>query len=148
MARIHFGATEVTFTRRVDVVCPKCHGSGEVTYGSTATWRGGIGGAAMTSDVCDKCWGSGDEAHPWTDLREQRATFDRRVEERVAIEWERSLGAGLASLAASQRFIAAELDRVARKRKVPFWTTDLASVIAKKLRALADAREAKGMTEP
>lgn len=40
--------------------CARCTGLGRRTYGSTATWRGGIGGQAMTPDVCDECWGSGD----------------------------------------------------------------------------------------
>lgn len=50
--------------------CKECGGSGVVTYGSTATWRGGIGGSAMTEDVCDKCWGSGDADKPWPSHRE------------------------------------------------------------------------------
>jgi len=41
--------------------CETCHGSGVVTYGSTSTWRGGIGGCAMTDGVCDVCWGSGNK---------------------------------------------------------------------------------------
>lgn len=44
--------------------CPKCGGAGTLLYGSTATWRGGIGGAAMTVDVCHVCWGSGSRK-PW-----------------------------------------------------------------------------------
>ncbi len=46
-------------------LCRDCGGWGVKLYGSTATWRGGVGGAAMTSDVCNKCWGSGDANHPW-----------------------------------------------------------------------------------
>ncbi len=49
--------------------CTRCHGSGGITYGSTATWRGGIGGAAMTHDVCNLCWGSGWDNRPWTNLK-------------------------------------------------------------------------------
>lgn len=45
--------------------CEGCNGSGTQVYGSTATWCGGIGGAAMTEDVCDKCWGSGKKHRPW-----------------------------------------------------------------------------------
>jgi len=52
-----------------DAVCPDCGGSGCKTYGSTSTWRGGIGGQAMTSGVCDKCWGSGKKNAPWTNLK-------------------------------------------------------------------------------
>lgn len=53
----------------IESACDKCGGSGVSGYGSTATWRGGIGGQIMTSDICDKCWGSGDKNNIWTNLR-------------------------------------------------------------------------------
>lgn len=49
--------------------CTECNGSGYKLYGSTATWRGGIGGQAMTTSVCDKCWGSGSTSKPWPSWR-------------------------------------------------------------------------------
>lgn len=49
--------------------CTACHGVGKRTYSNTTTWRGGIGGQAMTTDVCDRCWGSGDKTHTWLNLR-------------------------------------------------------------------------------
>lgn len=49
--------------------CKPCNGFGVRVYGSTATWHGGIGGQAITSDVCDKCWGSGDSDRPWKSWR-------------------------------------------------------------------------------
>lgn len=49
--------------------CPECAGSGYRVYASTATWRGGIGGQAMTEDVCDQCWGSGNRHRPWPSHR-------------------------------------------------------------------------------
>ncbi len=52
-----------------DKPCDRCSGSGVRTYGSTATWRGGIGGAAMTIGVCDLCWGSGSVKKPWPSHR-------------------------------------------------------------------------------
>ena len=45
--------------------CNKCDGWGVAMYGTTATWRGGIGGATPTLDICNKCWGSGDKDRPW-----------------------------------------------------------------------------------
>lgn len=57
--------------------CARCTGLGRVLYGSTATWRGGIGGRAMTPDVCDKCWGSGDALRHGVDLRRNRAGGSR-----------------------------------------------------------------------
>lgn len=53
--------------------CPRCRGFGVRTYGSTSTWHGGIGGAAMTQGVCDGCWGSGDQNRPWVSLRRVEA---------------------------------------------------------------------------
>lgn len=55
--------------RGVDAPCKECNGSGMKVYGSTATWLGGIGGCAMTNDVCDHCWGTGDEHRHGFNLR-------------------------------------------------------------------------------
>ena len=51
--------------------CTKCKGKGRKWYGSGATWRGGMGVASCTMDICNKCWGSGDEDKPFTDLRKE-----------------------------------------------------------------------------
>lgn len=51
-------------------ICPRCSGTGTVLYGSTAIWRGGIGGRAMTTGPCNKCWGSGEKDRPWPSHRE------------------------------------------------------------------------------
>lgn len=56
--------------RGVETPCKRCSGLGTRTYGSTATWHGGIGGQMITTSVCDKCWGSGDEGRPWRSWRE------------------------------------------------------------------------------
>ena len=53
--------------------CPECNGSGYKLYGSTATWRGGVGGMAMTTSVCDHCWGSGSKSSPWPSWRKYEA---------------------------------------------------------------------------
>jgi len=59
--------------RGVDVACATCGGTGYRGYGDTSTWRGGIGGQALSTDVCDVCWGSGDAHRTWTDLRKLKA---------------------------------------------------------------------------
>ncbi len=64
--------------------CPKCHGMGTHLYPSTAVWRGGIGGAAMTMGVCDGCWGSGDEFRKGEDLRKREHEEADRVAARAA----------------------------------------------------------------
>lgn len=55
--------------RTFEEPCPDCGGAGRRWYGSTATWRGGLGGQAFTPDVCDKCWGSGIKDQPWPSHR-------------------------------------------------------------------------------
>jgi len=52
-----------------DDVCGSCNGLGVKTYASTSTWRRGIGGQAITNDVCDSCWGSGRKSVTWANLR-------------------------------------------------------------------------------
>jgi len=100
-------------------VCVKCGGSGHVIYGSTATWRGGVGGQMMTDDVCDSCWGSGSKSKPWTDLRKLRSEEKKRIEKGAAKLLENRLGASLKSLQPTILAISKELDRLARKRKPP-----------------------------
>ena len=69
-----------------DDACPKCDGSGRRSYASTATWRGGIGGQAITADVCDVCWGSGSRRQPGADLRAGAALLARLEKLRVVCE--------------------------------------------------------------
>ena len=45
--------------RMASVACGMCNGLGHRAYGNTTTWRGGIGGQAITQGTCDKCWGTG-----------------------------------------------------------------------------------------
>ena len=56
--------------RGIDSPCPTCTGTGYIVYGSTSTYWGGIGGAAMTKGVCNKCWGSGDSEVTWPSHKE------------------------------------------------------------------------------
>lgn len=55
--------------RGIRTPCTTCNGYGVRAYGSTSTWMGGIGGAAITNGTCDRCWGSGDESHKGPNLR-------------------------------------------------------------------------------
>jgi len=56
--------------RGIENPCPKCTGTGYIVYGSTSTYLGGIGGAAMTKGVCNQCWGSGEADRPWPSHKE------------------------------------------------------------------------------
>lgn len=53
--------------------CLRCQGSGVTVYASTARWRGGIGGAAMTNGICNKCWGSGSRSKPGVSIQKYEA---------------------------------------------------------------------------
>lgn len=83
--------------RGVDDPCLVCRGDGQHWYGSTATWRGGMGGAAMTKDVCDTCWGTGDRYRTGVDLRRLRDEESARVSAAAVDHLARSAGATLTS---------------------------------------------------
>ncbi len=112
--------------RDIRTVCEGCHGSGHLLYGNTSTWRGGIGGASMTSGVCDHCWGSGDADNHWTDLRkldDQR----REMNEEQCAKWFCSMsGLTLQSSAPSWQHLIDRLELEQNRRKFPegiqqFW---------------------------
>ena len=122
----------------IETPCARCGGSGRYVYGSASTWRRGVGGCAMTTDVCDRCWGSGDANHPWTNLREREASEKKRIEERAADLFARRLGARINTLRPAMEAIALELDRLSRGRKErPYHFADSCEMLAKLLRALA-----------
>jgi hypothetical protein len=72
--------------RGVETPCSKCVGFGVRAYGSTATWRGGIGGQTVTQGICDHCWGSGDEHRKGANLRIISATEAVTARYRKALE--------------------------------------------------------------
>lgn len=49
--------------------CTSCKGFGKRTYPNTSGWRGGIGGQAITTDICDQCWGTGERDRKGPNLR-------------------------------------------------------------------------------
>jgi len=128
---------EMIRSRGVEDPCRRCRGVGVVMYGSTATWRGGMGGCAMTKDVCDACWGSGDRYRHGVDLRKLRDEENQRVAERAVSELARSCGAtfpGTASRAVC--LIVGALDKIADKRGKPAadWLPEMARGLANTLR--------------
>lgn len=73
--------------------CPACGGTGRMVYGSTATYMGGIGGAAMTEDWCEACWGTGIKDRKGPDLKQMRRDAGTRMTEyrRRMVKAERKL---------------------------------------------------------
>jgi len=123
--------------RDIETPCEACRGFGTRMYGSTSTWRGGMGGASMMQDVCDECWGSGDINNQWTDLRKLRAEENARVAARAATLFSDRCGLGLSTLVPGIRELVLELekfDRQRRKRANGF--NVVASCLAKLLKEL------------
>lgn len=117
-----------------DECCSTCHGRGSRLYGSTSTWRGGMGGASVTLDVCDTCWGSGNRVRPWTDLRKLRDGEDARVALRAATFLADSVGASMDLTKPALRALSGELVRLGNGRKPrPAYFYDLSRALAKAL---------------
>jgi len=78
-------------SRQVEDACAECGGWGCREYSSTALWRGGFGGQAITLGACDRCWGSGDKHRPWLSHREHQDTKFALATERAKVrelrEW-------------------------------------------------------------
>lgn len=72
--------------------CDKCGGMGTRTYPSTAQWRGGIGGQALTEGMCDVCWGSGSKE--WTGPDQRKIEAEMKAMKLQIDEW-RKCGAAL-----------------------------------------------------
>jgi hypothetical protein len=126
--------------RNVDDPCLTCSGSGRRLYASTATWRGGMGGAMMTVDVCDTCWGSGDRYRTGVDLRRLRDEESKRVAERALELLAHAAGATLQTCAGDVSMIVrvieefADKERRARKPRGTQWLPHMAQALANTLR--------------
>ena len=123
--------------RGIDTPCAKCSGTGELSYSSTATWRGGIGGQAFTSGVCCHCWGSGDAHRPWTNLRELEDKHRTELRKACASDVAKRCGATLSDMSEPVIELCAILDDVSspRKRKVrPRWFYMLCQVLSRELK--------------
>ena len=106
--------------RGVEDPCLKCDGSGVRAYSTTATWRGGIGGTSITSDVCDSCWGSGDRYRTWTNLRRLRDEENKRVAEGALTAVIHSCAADMPRATHSGTGeLLLELDKLLDRRRLP-----------------------------
>lgn len=123
--------------------CIRCHGAGDRYYGSTATWRGGVGGQRPTRDLCDVCWGSGDKDSPWMNLREHLDNVDQHIAERALDLLAQSVGVSIHNTHPAIEYIADILEKLGNKRGAPAapYLPELAQGLAKTLRrAMKDFR--------
>ena len=74
-----------------DIVCNGCDGIGKKVYANTSTYLKGIGGQAMTEDVCDECWGSGKSNAPFKNLRKLREQA-KQSKSAINLELKQNLG--------------------------------------------------------
>ena len=130
--------------RGVETPCAKCDGSGVASYANTSGWRRGIGGCAVTQDVCDVCWGTGDARRKGLDLRAQREGEDARGVERAARLFATRVGASWPAMHPSLEELARELERLSRGRRPRTrWFYQSCESLAKLLREMV-ATHAKG----
>lgn len=125
----------------VDEPCKACGGLGRRMYGSTSTWRGGIGGQAMTIGLCDKCWGSGDATRPFTNIRNAFDEYRRQVDNANGELFAKRIGCGgLSDMKPAIDELCAILDDLSspRKRKVRAqWFDMLCGVVSIQLKKCA-----------
>jgi hypothetical protein len=108
-------------------LCEYCDGWGVRVYPTTATWRGGIGGATPANDVCNRCWGSGDADRAWPPHKGERAPRD---------------DGGLLSLRVSLLRFADEVETLAYHPRIGI-VRKIAPTLAERMRALAAKEPAR-----
>lgn len=123
--------------------CEKCAGSGQRMYGSTATWRGGVGGCVTTRDVCDVCWGTGDRYHTGCDLRRLRDEESKRTAEQAVDLLARSCAATFKTSQAQVYPIVDTLEKFADKRGQHYMVAALSQGLANTLRRALGIEERK-----
>jgi len=131
--------------RGVNDPCEVCGGLGARMYSSGSTWRGGMGVASMTADVCDICWGSGDKYHQGVDLRTLEAAR-ADWEQEQCLQWlSDKLGVNLTCIRQRILDLANLADKQANRRKLPegedyFWWHSNWSALASILRKVCEAK--------
>lgn len=131
--------------RDVEDPCTTCRGFGTRAYSSTATWRGGMGGQLCTTDVCDMCWGTGDRHRRGADLRAMRNSEQQRIAETAIVLLANAAGAQIHSLHDTVEYLAAYIEKLARKRGAPAvpWLPEMATALAKTLRRGVERNETR-----
>jgi hypothetical protein len=132
--------------RHVEDPCRTCDGSGVRSYDNSATWRGGMGAAAITTDVCDTCWGTGDHYRRGLDLRALRDEEASRVAQAAATALADSCGARFLASKTQIHTIIDHLEKLVDGRTRPaadFVVGSLAQGLANTLRRAIGAQERK-----
>lgn len=129
-------------------LCESCQGLGCRSYSSTSTWRGGIGGHAVTIGQCDSCWGSGDKYQPWPNIRKLEQSQADWEEDQCLKYLGRRLGAPISRLSKRLGQLADLCDKQANKRKLPegeqeFWWHHEWTVLSSILRKFVKDEEVK-----
>jgi len=126
--------------------CGRCHGEGSRTYGSTSTWRGGMGGASISRDICDLCWGTGRSDKTGYNLRKYEETFSIAVQKAASEYLVKRLYADRSS-PVSQRardhllIISDKLSRC-RFKEADFWLERTRDQLVDLLRTLGSVKPA------
>ena len=120
--------------QKAGIACSECGGSGQKLYSSTATWRGGMGGASMTHDVCDVCWGTGHKDQTGADLRAVRNELEGR-KIKASRDWLYSrMGVGFTGQKERLLKVAEKLERA--RWGDDFWLRRTAETVINSIREL------------
>lgn len=120
---------------RMGVACPTCRGLGTRSYGSTATWHGGLGGCMITDGICDTCWGTGRTDKIGTDLRKLREELREKSVESSRKWFDTAIGSDLTRMRERYLAIATKLRKA--RWKNGYWEKQAADRIATVLEVLA-----------
>jgi hypothetical protein len=124
--------------------CKTCAGNGWRWYSNTSTWRRGMGGCAMTRDLCDSCWGSGDANQSWTNLQDWRDNDDQRIHEQALKLLAEAAGATFIVCQPAATEIVKELRKLARGRKArPQWFQNMCDALANRIEQAIGERGTK-----
>ena len=128
-----------TILNTLNIACPRCKGKASIAYSNTATWRGGMGGAALTSDICNLCWGTGRSDKTGTDLKALLVYQDNQARE-ASLEWFKAkIGANFSSTRKQFPALADKLRKIKPSLKgQDFWLKYAANVIAETLDKLGE----------
>ncbi len=126
--------------RGIRTCCQRCNGSGVIQYSSTAGWRNGIGGQAITDDVCDTCWGSGCTERLGVNLRELLAAHDKALARVSLVDWVERAGVQYSFFAEAVPAIISCLHKFGNKRSISAAERKLArslelAIVAARIRA-------------